>query len=139
MDSSFMATIPLDSANPFETMMQSLRAQIAAEVKSDLTGDIIDRVVRLVGQALSNMNVSATVTTPPPVVQVSVPPSTVSVNSTPALVDITNEMEMEELCSCMMRIESLLSQLIVIENSPIQRTVQRDSEGLILSITERRM
>jgi hypothetical protein len=49
------------------------------------------------------------------------------------------EINFDDLHSDMEDIKSLIRELILSLNAPLQRTVQRDGAGLILSITDRRM
>lgn len=130
MDSSFMTTPSVASANPLDIMMDSLRAQIVGEVKSDITGDIIDRVIRIVGSALQNLQLNQAITVNPIVEKIAL--------TTPApIVDI--ELNVDDLVAELKATRDCMEKCLMMMAAPMQRIVQRDSAGLILSITERRM
>jgi hypothetical protein len=122
MDSSYMAT---DAPPEKLTFLDTLHAAIAAEVKADLTGDIIDRVIAIVGTAIDNPQVNVTVN---PVVD----------NITAPGVTVHNEMNMEDMCAKLDSIDHNLGVLIMLLSKPVTRTVTREN-GYINSITERRL
>lgn len=130
MDSSYMSVASVDSANPLDTMMSSLRSQITAEVIATVSGDVVERVLKMVNTVLQNPQVVA---------QINVPPSAVQVSSTPALVDVTNDIDFSDITACMIRMEGLMQELIAAVKAPMQRTIQRDGENLITTVTDRRM
>jgi hypothetical protein len=120
-----------------DDFLGNLRRQITAEVKSDIQSETIDRIIRVVGSALSGLTIPA----PKVEVRAVSNPAAVTnqVDVTSPNVYVTNELELGDLIATLQENNRLMRECMAKMDMPTRRTVFRDSNNLIVTIVDEGM
>lgn len=138
MDSGYMGAEMVGlSTNPLESFVDALRSQIIGEVKAEMAGDIVERVIHIVSAAVQNLAVHQSFTLTPTVQVAPIQMDPVVVNVPAPMVDV--EMNMDDMVREMKLTRECMEKCMMMLASPIERTINRNSDGLIQSVTERHM
>ena len=126
-----------------EGIMQPSRTEDSASVASlvryfsdsfrkEVMEAVVEQITSIIGDKFSN-----------PTFTVNVPPPNVTIYPTveaapPPIVEVQNEVNMSQMVDRLAAIESLMRQLLIVLSKNVVKTVDRDENRLIVSVTERK-
>jgi hypothetical protein len=117
-----------------DALVVAIRDDVIKEVKADLGGEIVDKVIKVVVSQLANLPTPQLSVSP----SITVLPAEIPKQDRPE-VFVTNNVDMDDLAEALAKNTEAMNELARVMLLPVRREVFRNDDKLIVSMTESRM